>query len=173
VSYTDQIFELEERYLASGFEGVMIRDPNSPYKQGRSTWREGWLLKVKRFEDSEALVIGMEEKMHNANESTTNALGHMERSSHIANMRPLNTMGALIVQDRKTGVVFNIGTGFDDAERLRWWNQPDTYVTSIKSDGGEVRTLVEPYRLAKYSYFPSGSKDKPRFPVYLGERNDL
>ena len=47
----------EERCLAEGYEGVMVRTPDSPYKCGRSTEREAWLLKIKRFEDAEAVVL--------------------------------------------------------------------------------------------------------------------
>ena len=48
----------EARCLAEGFEGVCLRDPHSPYAAGQSTAREGWLLKLKRFADREAEVIG-------------------------------------------------------------------------------------------------------------------
>ena len=43
--------------------------PNAPYKQGRSTVREGYLLKVKTFLDDEATVVRFEERMHNGNEA--------------------------------------------------------------------------------------------------------
>src|SRR5262249_17941346 len=42
----------ESRMLIEGHEGIMLRDPNGPYKFGRATMREGWLMKVKRFEDA-------------------------------------------------------------------------------------------------------------------------
>lgn len=156
---SDEVAEYEERCLLQGYEGIMLRDPDAPYKFGRSTEREGALLKVKRFSDSEATVLFMEERMHNANESRTNALGRTERSSHKANLVPTGTMGALVVRDIVTGVEFNVGTGFDDAERARWW---------AMGTGAVGRTI-------KYRHFPSGGKDKPRFPIYVGERhpNDM
>jgi len=39
---------------AAGGEGVMNKDPNSKYENSRSDF----LLKVKKFEDAEATVIG-------------------------------------------------------------------------------------------------------------------
>ena len=51
---------LEETALAEGQEGIMLRDPMGVYKCGRSTVRENGLLKVKRFEDDEAVVRGIE-----------------------------------------------------------------------------------------------------------------
>jgi DNA ligase 1 len=43
----------EQRCLGQGYEGVILRDPNGAYKHGRSTAKEGGLIKVKRFTDSE------------------------------------------------------------------------------------------------------------------------
>jgi len=165
------IEELEIAYLDLGYEGVMLRDPNGPYKNGRSTAKEGWLLKVKRFEDSEALVVGMEEKLHNANEATVGELGQTKRTSHQENLVPLNTMGALIVKDLKTGVVFNIGTGFTDEDRDYWWNQLTYDFECVENHGGRTRDCGTPTEIVKYKYFASGSKDKPRFPSYQGIRN--
>jgi len=47
----------EQKFLAQGYEGLMIRDPAGRYKQGRSTEAEGWLMKVKRFADAEAKIV--------------------------------------------------------------------------------------------------------------------
>ena len=146
---------LEERYLADGYEGVMLRSLQGIYKFGRATKKEGALLKLKRFADSEATILGLIEQMHNTNESTINALGLKERSSHKANLVGKDTLGALSVRDVTTGVEFEIGTGFDDAERAKIWAHKDAYIG----------------KLVKYKYFPSGSKDKPRFPVYQGIRD--
>ena len=169
----EDILEEEERFLNQGYEGLMIRGIHSPYKEGRSTTREGWLLKLKRFQDDEALVIGMEEKMHNANEATKNALGHTERSSHQENLVPMDTMGALIVKALKTGVVFNIGTGFDDETRRWWWFHPDREASSteVTNDGGRRIMFILPDLITKYKHFAGGAKDKPRFPTYLGIRD--
>lgn len=170
---SDGVLEEEQRYLEQGYEGLMIRDQSGPYKQGRSTTREGFLLKLKRFEDGEALVIGMEEKMRNANEATKNALGHTQRTSHQENLVPMDTMGALVVRDLKTDVVFNIGTGFDDAERDRWWGHPERENALVMNmnDGGNCVMFTTQDIIVKYKYFAQGSKDKPRFPTYLGIRD--
>jgi len=150
------LLELEEKYLGMGYEGLMLRDQYAQYKYGRSTEREGWLLKLKRFEDSEATILSVEELLHNANESTINALGNTERSSHKENMIPAGRMGKLIVQDLVTGVQFGIGTGFDDAQRHEFWSNKEEYVGKV----------------VKYQYFPTGSKDKPRFPSFIAMSNE-
>jgi DNA ligase-1 len=59
--------DLERDYLENGFEGVMLRSPYGTYKFGRGTVKENILLKLKRFEDDEAILIGIDEKMSNQN----------------------------------------------------------------------------------------------------------
>lgn len=152
-----ELLEYEEQQLAKGFEGIMVRTANSPYKFGRSTRKEGYLLKIKRFTDSEAVIIGFVERMHNGNEATKDAFGRTERSSHKANMVPMGTLGALMVRDVKSGVEFEVGTGFDDAQRKDIWDNRDTWMGKI----------------IKYKSQKSGEKDRPRFPVYLGIRDPI
>jgi len=57
VSLND-LLSYEEDFLELGYEGVIVRDPNAKYKQGRSTVREGGLLRIKRFIETEAIVVG-------------------------------------------------------------------------------------------------------------------
>jgi DNA ligase-1 len=47
--------------LANGYEGVMIRDPKSPY-QGRRSY---YLQKYKKFDDEEFEVVGFQEGQGN------------------------------------------------------------------------------------------------------------
>lgn len=145
----------EAERLAEGYEGVMLRDPSGPYKEGRSTAKEGFLLKLKRFQDAEARVVGVEQMMQNTNAPKKNALGHTERSSHKAGKKAMPLLGGLVVRDMETGVEFTIGTGFTLADRAKLWK--------------ERRGLAG--RLLKYKSQPTGVKDKPRFPVFLGWRD--
>lgn len=157
ISSHEELVAFENDQLDEGFEGVMLRSLDGPYKQGRSTLREGYLMKLKRFADAEAVVLRYEERMHNGNAATTNALGNTERSSHKENMVGRGDLGALVVKGINgpyAGQEFSIGTGFDDAERRSIWR--GDYVG----------------KTCKYKYFPQGSKDSPRFPVFLGWVND-
>lgn len=182
IENASRLSELETDYVEIGYEGVILRATHGPYKHGRSTVREGYLLKLKRFVDSEAEVIGVTELMHNGNEAKTNELGRTARSTHKANKTGMGVLGALSVRDVKTGVEFEIGTGFSARERGQLWadetNAPTTY-KCVDEDGSSIDVPVLPSgtatvgRLAKYKYFAGGSKDKPRFPVFLGWRNLL
>lgn len=150
----EELEEYEVALLDKGYEGVMLRDPQSPYKFGRSTTKEGYLLKLKRFADSEAEIIAFEELMHNQNEVTINETGNTERSTKQDGLLPAGTLGALVVRDIHSGVEFKIGTGFTAAERQKFWN---------------LRAFLRG-ALVKYQYFPTGSKEKPRFPSFRGFR---
>ena len=151
-----ELHAYEEKCLNEGFEGVILRSPSAGYKHGRSTAKERGLLKVKRFSDSEATILGMEEQMKNNNEKKVNELGRGQRSSHKENKIPKGTLGALVCKDKTTGIQFNIGSGFDDATRDQLWKYKD----------GLIGQAV------KYKSFKIGVKDAPRHPVYLGMRDD-
>lgn len=151
----NELATFEASCLELGYEGVILRRPNAPYKQGRSTVNEGFLLKVKSFKDAEAEVIGFEERMENLNEAKTDETGHTKRSSHKANKVGRGDLGALIVE--WGGVQFNIGTGFVDAERQHIWDNRE------KFHG----------QLVKFKYFPVGVKEAPRHPVFLGWRDRI
>lgn len=146
---------VEDRYIQAGFEGVMVRNPKGVYKYGRSTQKEGLLGKLKRFKDEEAVIVGVEELYHNENEKETNELGYTERSSAQAGLVPAGTLGALVVR-KPDGETFKIGTGYTQAQRDVLWVQRE-YLKG---------------KTVKYKHQLSGAKDKPRFPVYLGLRED-
>lgn len=150
----DELNEYEKECLSDGYEGVMLRSPKGRYKFGRSSVKEGILLKLKRFVSREAIIIGFEERMHNANEVKTNALGYTERSSHKDNKVGKGDLGALRVKDIESKAEFSIGTGFDDAARKEIWNKRSELI-------GEV---------VRYKSMDYGNYDVPRFPVFEGFR---
>jgi DNA ligase-1 len=151
----EELSAFEAKCLGDGYEGVILRAPGAPYKQGRSTVNEGYLLKVKTFLDSEAVVIGFEERMANMNEATVSETGRTKRSSHKANKVGRDDLGALIVA--WNGFEFNIGTGFTDAERERIWDNRERFHG----------------KLAKFKYFPIGGYELPRHPVFCGWRDPI
>lgn len=150
------LLEIEAEMLAKGAEGIMVRSISGAYKQGRSTLKDGILGKLKRFADAEYKIVGFQERMHNANEATTNALGHTERSMHKENMVGRGDLGALVLE-LADGQTFNCGTGFNDEERAAIWGNRDNYLG----------------RFAKIKSFLIGVKDLPRFPVWLGLRDPI
>jgi len=157
VKNPEELLSFEAVCIAEGYEGVMVRTLTSPYKCGRSTLKEGFLLKLKRFEDSEAVVMGLEEMMTNTNEKTEDALGHSKRSSKKEGKVPAGKLGKFKVRDIVTGIEFEIGTGEGLTMELRqeiWDNQSD-YIG----------------KFVKYKHQPVLGAEKPRFPVWLGMRH--
>lgn len=146
-------------HLSDGYEGTMVRDPNGRYKFGRSTLREGILLKIKPFVDEEATVVGCVEQMHNTNEATKDNLGHTKRSSAKAGKVGTGKLGALVCVT-EDGAEFEIGTGFTDEQRVALWRADEMIV------GHQVKFKHQPP--------PGGRKpgEAPRFPVFLGWRVD-
>lgn len=155
----EDVLELERRFLAEGYEGVMLRSLTGPYKLGRSTTREQYLLKHKQFLDEEATILACIERMHNENEATTNALGLTERSSAKEGKRPAGDLGAFACRT-KAGVEFQIGSGFTEAQRKDFWTRRAELV-------GQLVTF-------KHQPDPDAAEGAaPRFPVFLGIRRDL
>jgi DNA ligase-1 len=152
----EEIEEVEQHNLLLGYEGVIVRSPFAPYKQGRSTVNEGYLLKLKRYNDAEAIVIGYAELMHNDNEATIDVQGHTKRSSHQAGQRPGGVLGALVCR-LESGVVFSIGSGFDMAQRAMLWQARENL----------------PGKIVKFKYMPHGQLNAPRLPIFLGFRSEI
>lgn len=160
----DRLLEMAAEFCAAGFEGAMIRDPNGPYKFGRSTEKEGYLLKLKSFADEEATVIGVVEQMENTNEATVNELGQTKRSSAKAGKVPKGVLGALQCRF-DDGTEFEVGSGFTDAERVEYWGNR-SYITDPSLPPSVVTVKHQPP--------PGGRKpgEAPRFPVFKGFRHD-
>lgn len=149
----EQLDTYEEWAISSGYEGVMLRRPSGVYKNGRSTINEFYLVKMKRFSDGEAIIIGVEELTVNNNEKTLISGGEGRRNTRKEGMIKSGTLGAIVVKDVVTGVEFKIGSGFSDEERKTMWGN-DFMGSTVK-----------------YRYFPTGSKSKPRFPTFVGVRD--
>lgn len=152
----DEVAEYEAEAVNAGYEGIMLRSIRAGYKYGRSTLREQGLIKIKRFVDEEAKVIGFEALERNANEVQKDAFGLQKRSTHKANKIADSLLGKLIVQSPKWGE-FQIGSGFDIETREKVWNNKEVYLN----------------KLVTFKYQSHGSKDKPRLPIFKGFRHDL
>lgn len=156
IQNVDELRAFENKCLADGYEGLILRKIDGRYKCGRSTVKEQLLLKLKRFVDSEAKIIGFECLMHNENAKEKDAFGDSKRSSKKDGLVAVETLGTIVVEDRVSKVQFKIGTGFDANLRKQIWDDRDNYMG----------------KLVKYKYFEIGEKDKPRFPVFLGFRHE-
>lgn len=148
VNSVDECSTWLEEYINLGYEGAMLRDPDSLYKQGRHTLKSQALMKLKKFFDDEAVIIGFEEKMHNENEKTTDERGYSKRSHKQEGMVPAGTLGALVVKWKD--VEFKIGSGYNDQQRQELWDNRGNLVG----------------KLVTFKYQSTSSYGVPRFPIF-------
>lgn len=166
----------EREFVELGYEGIMIRSLDGIYKYGRSTAREGHLVKWKRFFDAEAEVIGFIERQQNTNPQERDERGYAKRSKAKAGMVGVGTLGALKCRsclwlDGTIGlptaekpisegqwIEFEIGGGFTDAQRAALWARRDTDLV------GSIH---------KFKYQCKTPDGLPRMPVWLGERDPI
>jgi len=153
INTLEELLQYESEVLENGFEGVMLRSAHGPYKFGRSTLGEFSLVKMKKFDDDEAVIIGFNELQKNENDRKKNELGDMKRSSHKVGKKDQGSLGSFVVKWNE--LEFSIGSGFTMEQRKEFWNARDTLV------GKSV----------KFKYFSTGMKVSPRFPIFLGIRD--
>jgi DNA ligase-1 len=155
----DQFLEYEESCLELGFEGVITRAPLGPYKYGRSTPTEQWLVKHKRIDDGEAVVVGFEEQMRNTNPVEYNVFGYAKRPGGFNDgygREPKGTLGSFVCVDCATRVQFGVGSGMDDRLRAEVWEAQELYIG---------RTL-------QYLHQGFGVNGRPRFPRFNGLKDE-
>ena len=148
----DELVAFEEKCLADGYEGIMLRRADAPYKHGRSTFKEHTLLKLKRFEDVETIITGFIEQETNTNEAVKDELGHTKRSSAKEGMIGANTLGKFqtALGEIPCGVLKH-------PERKAIWDNRDAYMGKI----------------IKVRHFPHGAKDMLRLPRCVGFRDPI
>lgn len=146
----EEALAYEKELILQGYEGMMARTLIAPYKEGRVTMKEGYILKRKPLEQDEATVVGVYEQMLNLNEKVINELGRGQRSSHKENKIGKGTLGGVTLSSPRWKETFNCGTiiGGTDEWRQRMWNDQSLIL-------GQTMT---------YIYQGYGSIDKPRQP---------
>jgi len=150
----EHLIDFEQKCLAEGYEGIMMRDPNASYKQGRGTFKEGIIYKLKRFQDAEAVIVGFKEAMVNENVQEKDELGYAKRSSSKEGLIAGETLGAFYVDYQEQVLEIAPGSIIHDDRKFIWDNK--------KMFLGE---------LLKFRFFSHGIKDKPRFPRAVGIRH--
>jgi len=126
----EDILEYEATQLLLGYEGIMLKSPFGTYKNGRGTWLEGLIYKLKRFRDDEAIIVGFYEQNINTNVDIRDNLGYAKRSSSKEGLVPANTMGGIYAEF--LGQVLDIAPGVmkHDERKIVWDNQEKYIVSS-------------------------------------------
>ena len=153
----DELLDFEARCLKRGYEGIMLRDPHGPYKHGRSTLREGWLMKLKRFTDGEAIVTGVEEGTNNGNTQERDELGHAKRSKAKAGLTPSGMVGTILADDERWGPLRIAPGKMSHDMRAKVLRKPSLLVG----------------KTIHWRSFGYGLKDAPRHARFYGIREDV
>lgn len=145
-----------ESMLEQGYEGAILRNPTAMYKEGRSTAKSQDMLKFKPFIDSEAVVTGVYEAMHNGNVAFKNELGQTDRSSHKENLTGKGMIGGLLAEYQ--GQTIRIAAGkLRHDERTAIFEKPELVIG----------------KLSKFRHLPVGVKDAPRHARHIGWRSPI
>lgn len=153
----EELQEVIMEHLALGYEGTILRDAYGMYKEGRSTVKSGAMLKIKQFQDAEAIVVGVLEGQKNNNPKEINFLGLSERSTKKDGKVNNGVVGTIIAIDTVTKQEIEISPGkMVHDQRKFYFNNPQLLIG----------------RVVKYKFFALGVKDKPRFPTFQCFRLD-
>lgn len=141
-----------EEALEDNHEGIILRQGDETYVFGRGTFKKQQLLRVKPMESAEGKIIGFECEYENTNEVKINALGRSKRSLSKEGLIPKNTLGKLICETERWGVVKI--SGFSDKFADEVWRNKEKYL-------GEF---------AHFNFQEIGSIDQPRLAKFKGIR---
>ncbi|TRZ50802.1 MAG: hypothetical protein D4S01_06000 [Dehalococcoidia bacterium] len=150
----DEIKVWFESLLELGYEGVILRIPDSPYKFGRSTAKEGFMLKLKPYESFDTEVLEIVERMENLNESQTNELGQSFKRNTKGDKQGTGMASSFYTE--LDGVRGKVVFGGDEAARREIWENRESYIG----------------KTAEWKGMLVGSKDFPRHPTFLNWRGD-
>lgn len=146
----EELLKFEAECLNLGYEGIMLKEPYGPYKHGRSTFNEQYLMKLKRFTEFEAPIVGFVEQMFNKNEPVIDALGYTERSTSKDGMFPADTLGKIIVRHNDEDLEISCGC-MDHAMRKHVWRFMGDFIGKV--------VVVRHFDVNLVGY-------KPRFPRF-------
>lgn len=99
----DKVFDIRDKMIADGSEGVMINFGNSFYQKKRT--KE--LLKVKQVYENDGVI----------------------KKIYEGEGKNKNKLGAIDITYKDT--IVKIGSGFTDEERLRYWNNPELLIGKV------------------------------------------
>ena len=143
-----------KKALEDGYEGLILRQIDGPYKCGRSSVDSGYLLKMKPFVSFDAKVVEVVERMENLNESHKNELGRSFKRNTKEDKKGTGIAAVFRVMynDIEGGVTL---TG-DEEFRREIWENKESYIG----------------KMIEYKAMEIGMKDFPRHANFLRFRED-
>jgi len=135
--------------LDMGYEGLILRHPDSKYKYGRSTLKEATCFKVKPYIEKSAIIKGVIQAtaVKEGTDRTINELGRSVTSKKKGDRITINKASALLVEEN--GLDLKVVIAATDPEKEEIWQNKDKYI------GCELL----------YKGMDVGAKDLTRHPV--------
>jgi DNA ligase 1 len=156
VSTPEEARRMFEEAIALGFEGLILKDPNSLYKYGRITTKSGDGYKFKPYQTWDAKIIGVEQatEVDPKAEKKITELGYSKTSRKKGDRIPIEKASAFRVmyEDKE----LKVSIAMTDEEKEKVWREKDSYIG----------------KYIEYKGMLVGSKDVPRHPVYVRMRPD-
>lgn len=158
VNSKEELNQLFEKALSEGCEGLILRDPDGIYKQGRGTLKEGIIYKVKPFvtEDSKILEVIQATKVDPQAEKEINELGY-SKTSRKKGDRILIEKAAAFLVDYK-GKPLKVTIAMPDRDKIAIWKNRKEYIGKV----------------LEYKFMQVGMKQEglPRHPISIRIRYD-
>jgi len=163
VSSAQSVASMMEDVVDQGYEGLILRNPNSLYKHGRATVNSGAMYKLKTWVDYDGVIIEVNEMMgiKDGVERSETPTGHLRPVHKQDDLEPKGTFGHFVVElDTPPFVgeriICGSWQGLTHELRAEIWDNRDDYQG----------------RWVRFKGQGTGAKDRPRIPKDLEFRDD-
>jgi DNA ligase-1 len=156
VSTPEQVKQMFEEAIAAGFEGLILKTPESKYKFGRISIASGTAYKFKPYQTFDSKIIGVEQatEVDPTVERKVGELGYHKTSRKKGDRIPIEKASAFrVLYDGKE---VKVSLAMTDEEKEKVWREKDSYTG----------------KYIEYKAMLVGSKDLPRHPVFTRFRED-
>lgn len=145
-----------EQVLADGYEGLIIRNPKSPYKYNRCRVSENNSYKLKPWVTEDAKIIGFVQatQVNEDVEKTITELGGSRTSKRQEDRHTIEKAQAFIVDFN--GKQLSVPIAMPDSMKEYIWTHQGEYLN----------------KWIEYKYMTVGMKDLPRIPKFIRMRED-
>lgn len=156
VNSADEVQALFKKALSEGYEGLILRAPESTYKFGRSTLKEEFMLKVKPFETEDLIIkdVLQASEVDPEAEKKINELGYSVTSRKKDDRILIEKASAFLVD--YNGNPMKVSLPMTDDEKIEIWVNRELYIgKTIEVKGMKI-----------------GAKDVLRHPNFVRFRDD-
>lgn len=156
VNNSQEVQSYFERVLKEGYEGLILRNPKSPYKYGRCTVKEGIAYKLKPWVTIDSKIIGFVQatQVNKEAEKTINELGRSRTSKKQEDRHIIDKAQAFVVDFN--GKELSVPIAMTDEKKEYIWKHQKEYLG----------------KYVEYKYMNVGMKDLPRIPKFIRLRED-